>query len=92
MKGAHLLKVPNPDAVNTALLGETGRYEGLLALLAYFGIFLLAAAVMSRRSVKIIFDILVGAGIVQGVVAVMQHIPCFIIIKLLSAPIFHRES
>ncbi len=64
-----------PDAVNTALLGETGRYEGLLALLAYFGIFLLAAAVMSRRSVKIIFDILVGAGIVQGVVAVMQHIP-----------------
>lgn len=63
------------EAVNTALLGETGRYEGLLALLAYFGIFLLATAVMHRSSVKVIFDILVGAGIVQGIVAVLQHIP-----------------
>lgn len=63
------------EAINTALLGENGRYEGLLALLAYFGIFLLASAVMRRSSVRIIFDILVGAGIVQGIVAVMQHIP-----------------
>lgn len=63
------------EAVNTALLGENGRYEGLLALFAYFGIFLLASAVLKRSSVKIIFDILVGAGIVQGITAVMQHIP-----------------
>lgn len=62
-------------SINTALLGENGRYEGLLALIAYFGIFLLASAVMRRSSVKIIFDILVGAGIVQGIVAVLQHIP-----------------
>lgn len=63
------------EAVNTALLGETGRYEGLLSLFAYFGIFLLASAVLKRSSVKIIFDILVGAGIIQGIVAVLQHIP-----------------
>ncbi|MDE6764066.1 MAG: O-antigen ligase family protein [Oscillospiraceae bacterium] len=63
------------EMINTALLGENGRYEGFLALIAYFGIFLLAAAVMRRSSVKVIFDILVGAGIVQGVVAVLQHIP-----------------
>ena len=63
------------EMINTALLGELGRYEGLLALIAYFGIFLLAAAVLKRSSVKVIFDILVGAGIVQGVVAVLQHIP-----------------
>lgn len=63
------------ETINTALLGENGRYEGLLALFAYFGIFLLAAAVMRRSSVKIIFDFLVGAGIVQGITAVMQHIP-----------------
>lgn len=65
----------NQEMINTALLGELGRYEGLLALIAYFGIFLLATAVMKRSSVKVIFDILVGAGIVQGVVAVLQHIP-----------------
>ncbi len=63
------------EDVNTMLLGETGRYEGLLALFAYFGIFLLATAVMKYSSVKIIFDILVGAGIVQAIIAVMQHIP-----------------
>ncbi len=63
-----------PDAVNTAILGETGRYEGLLALLAYIGIYLLASAA-ARKSVKLIFDVLIGAGIVQGVFAVMQHIP-----------------
>ena len=62
--------------VSTVLLGETGRYEGLLALFAYFGIFLLSTAVMKYSSVKRIFDILIGAGIVQGIVAVLQHIPC----------------
>lgn len=73
-----LLYMKDPDALETlhiAMLGENGRYEGLLALLAYFGIFLLASAAMKRSSVKTIFDILIGAGIVQGVVAVMQHIP-----------------
>ena len=63
------------EEINTMLLGEMGRYEGLLAIIAYAGIFLLATAVMKYSSVKIIFDILVGAGIVQALVAIMQHIP-----------------
>ncbi len=63
------------EQINTMLLGETGRYEGLLAIIAYAGIFLLATAVMKYSSVSIIFDILVGAGIVQAIVAIMQHIP-----------------
>lgn len=63
------------EYINTTLLGELGRYEGLLSIIAYAGIFLLATAVMTYSSVKIIFDILVGAGIVQAIVAIMQHIP-----------------
>ena len=63
------------EDINTMLMGELGRYEGLLALFAYFGIFLLATAVMKYSAVKTIFDILVGTGIVQAIVAVMQHIP-----------------
>ena len=59
------------EVINTLLLGELGRYEGLLALFAYFGIFLLATAVMKHSSVKVVFDVLVGAGIVQAIVAVM---------------------
>ena len=63
------------EYINTTLLGELGRYEGLLAIIAYTGIFLLATAVMTYSSVKVIFDILIGAGIVQSIVAIMQHIP-----------------
>lgn len=63
------------ENINTAVLGELGRYEGLLALLAYFGIFLLAMAVMKISSIQMVFDVLIGAGIVQAFVAVMQHIP-----------------
>ncbi len=79
LAGASYYKVvltsDSQEYINTAILGELGRYEGLLSLLAYFGIFLLAMTIMKRSSVKTIFDILIGAGIVQAVIAVMQHIP-----------------
>lgn len=71
-----VLSSADQETLNTALLGETGRYEGLLAILAYCGIFLLATATMKDRSVKMIFDVLIGAGILQAFVAVLQHIPC----------------
>lgn len=61
--------------VNTAMLGEIGRYEGLLSIFAYFGIFLLASAVMRYGTVQWLFDLIVGAGIVSSFIAVMQHIP-----------------
>jgi hypothetical protein len=65
------------EYISTALQGELGRYEGLLALLAYFGIFLLASTVTRKKTVSLIMDILVGAGIVQAVIALLQHIPGF---------------
>ena len=61
--------------INTALMGALGRYEGLLSLWAYFGIFLLATAVTNKKTIYIIMDIIVGMGIVQAVIAVFQHIP-----------------
>lgn len=65
----------NSDDINTAMLGEQGRYEGLLSILAYFGIFLLAASVMRYSTVQRVLDLIVGAGIISAVIAVMQHIP-----------------
>lgn len=65
----------NQDNINTAMLGEMGRYEGLLSILAYFGIFLLAAAAMRCNMVQTIFDLMVGVGIINAFIAVMQHIP-----------------
>lgn len=63
------------ENINTAMLGEMGRYEGLLSILAYFGIFLLAAAAMRCNMVQTIFDLMVGVGIINAFIAVMQHIP-----------------
>ncbi|MCH5193269.1 MAG: hypothetical protein J1F11_04855 [Oscillospiraceae bacterium] len=70
-----VLSTSDQEFLNTALLGEMGRYEGLLGLFAYFGIFLLATATMKDKSVKVIFDVLIAAGILQAFVAVLQHIP-----------------
>lgn len=63
------------DDVNIAMLGEVGRYEGLLSIFAYFGIFLLAASAMRYATVQRVLDLIVGAGIVSAFIAVMQHIP-----------------
>lgn len=70
-----VLRGGSSDDINTAMLGEVGRCEGLLSIFAYFGIFLLAASVMRYGTVQRILDLIVGAGIVSAFVAVMQHIP-----------------
>lgn len=63
------------ELINTALMGELGRNEGLLAVLAYGGIFLLALTVNSKKTVFMLMDVMVGFGAAQGLIAVMQHIP-----------------
>ena len=63
------------DYIKVALLGNLGRYEGLLAVLSYLGIFLLATAVSKESTVERLFDLLVGAGTVEAFVALLQHLP-----------------
>jgi putative inorganic carbon (HCO3(-)) transporter len=59
----------------TPLVGEYGRYEGLLVLLCYFGIFLLAMCVKDKKTPeKAAIAIAVG-GAVVSLFAVLQHIP-----------------
>lgn len=63
------------DLIKTMLLGEDGRYEGMLTLLAYMGIFLLATAIPSEKALLRAGDIFIGTGILQCFIAVLQHIP-----------------
>lgn len=63
------------EIVNTALAGEIGRYEGLLSLLGYFGIFCLATCVTREKTIRVITDIIIAAGVVQSLFAIFQHIP-----------------
>jgi putative inorganic carbon (HCO3(-)) transporter len=59
----------------TPLVGEYGRYEGLLVLLCYFGIFLLAMCVRDEATPKKAAIAIVIGGAVVSLFAVLQHIP-----------------
>ncbi|MDR0946303.1 MAG: O-antigen ligase family protein [Ruminococcus sp.] len=64
-----------PMGLFTPLLGEFGRYEGFLSILAYLGIFFLASVVTSEKTINKIFDCILIAGGVNAVFALLQHIP-----------------
>lgn len=63
------------ELINTAIMGELGRNEGLLAVFAYCGIFILALTVNSDKTVVMLLDVMVGFGVAQSLIAIMQHIP-----------------
>lgn len=73
--GAVLRADGQSEIINTALAGEIGRYEGLLSLLGYFGIFCLAACATRAKTVRLVTDTVIGAGVVQSLFAIFQHIP-----------------
>jgi O-antigen ligase len=61
--------------LTTPLLGEYGRYEGLLVLLCYFGIFLLASCVTDKKTLSKITVAVCIAAAVSIIFSVLQHIP-----------------
>ncbi|MGN0599187.1 MAG: O-antigen ligase family protein [Oscillospiraceae bacterium] len=73
--GAVIRAGDQTEIINTALSGEIGRYEGLLSLLGYFGIFCLAACVTKGKTIRLVIDTMIAAGVVQALFAVFQHIP-----------------
>lgn len=83
-----VLSGADKDRIDIAMLGEVGRYEGLLSIFAYLGIFLLAASALRYSTVKTVLDVLVGVGVVQAAAAVMQHIPCGFPSKFRDLPAF----
>jgi O-antigen ligase len=58
----------------TPLLGEYGRYEGLLVLLCYFGIFLLASCVGEKKTLSKLTVAVCIAAVVSIMFSVLQHI------------------
>jgi hypothetical protein len=64
-----------PEDLLTPLLGEYGRYEGLLVLFCYFGIFLLASCASDKLTIQKLTAALCIAAGVTIIFAVLQHIP-----------------
>lgn len=59
--------------VSKSFYGVSGRFEGVFAITSYAGIFLAATAVFEKNDVIKIFDVIVGVGILQAIIAVLQH-------------------
>ncbi len=59
----------------TAIYGTAGRYEGLLAILAYSGIFIAGSVIYNQRHHIRILDMLIFVGIIQSVLGILQRMP-----------------
>lgn len=60
---------------NTALSGSYGRFEGLLTITCYMGVFLLAMQIQRKREMRIVMDVLVAVGVFNCIFALLQSIP-----------------
>jgi hypothetical protein len=64
-----------PSGLFTPLIGEYGRYEGLLSLIAYAGIFFVGVCISEKKTINRVFDIIIAMGIFQSLWGILQHIP-----------------
>jgi O-antigen ligase len=67
---------PNrPSGIYTPLVGEYGRYEGFLAIIAYAGVFLVGMCISEKKTIGRILNIIIAAGIFEALWGILQHIP-----------------
>lgn len=59
----------------TASYGNKGRYEGLLSIIGYAGIFLAASLMYDKKYKKYILDIIILFTSLQSVLGILQSIP-----------------
>lgn len=60
--------------MNTALWGQDGRYDGIIAMIVYIFLFL-TASMISQKKIERFFDIIVAVGFFQCLWAVYQTSP-----------------
>ncbi|HNX64470.1 MAG TPA: O-antigen ligase family protein [Oscillospiraceae bacterium] len=63
-------------AYNTdvSIFGNQGRYEGLLAILSYAGLFFAGTLIADKSDVVKVFDVIIGVGIIQSIIAVFERL------------------
>lgn len=57
----------------TSFFGNPGRFEGLLALVSYYALFLIATLVCNVKGARAVFDGIVAFGVLNAVVALLQR-------------------
>jgi hypothetical protein len=64
-----------PSGLFTPLVGEYGRYEGLLSIIAYAGIFCVGMCIADKKTINRIFTVIIAMGAFQSLWGILQHIP-----------------
>jgi O-antigen ligase len=64
-----------PSGIYTPLVGEYGRYEGFLSIIAYAGIFLVGMCISEKKTVNRILNAIIAVGVFEAFWGILQHIP-----------------
>lgn len=67
-----IVSLINSYSVSTAFYGFSGRGEGLLAIIFYFGFFTTAMSVKSEKTTGIIINSLIASGILHSIFGLVQ--------------------
>ena len=62
-------------SIHDSILGYIGRHDGFLMTFGCFGLFAVAAALGDKDNKKKLGDVLVGAGVFQSLVGILEAIP-----------------
>lgn len=62
----------NSYSVSTSFYGFSGRGEGLLAIIFYFGFFITAMSVKREKAVAIIINSIISSGILHSIIGIIQ--------------------
>ncbi|MDE6666562.1 MAG: O-antigen ligase family protein [Ruminococcus sp.] len=67
-----IVSLINSYSVSTSFYGFSGRGEGLLAIVFYFGFFITAMSVKREKAINIIINSLIASGLLHSVFALIQ--------------------
>ncbi len=57
-----------------AVFGMQGRYEGLIAIISYVGIFIAGTLIVNGDDIVRVFDVITGIGVVQCAIGILQKL------------------
>lgn len=67
-----VISLINSYSVSTSFYGFSGRGEGLLAIIFYFGFFITALSIKRQKSINIIINSLILSGILHSIIGLIQ--------------------
>lgn len=62
-------------SIHDSILGYIGRHDGFLMTFGCFGLFAVAAALGDKENKKKLGDVIVGAGVFQSLVGILEAVP-----------------